>query len=118
MDECLHVFTVLSLPIFVLLQRTLLCSTKSVQRSNIEKLAHIFVKDARQQVLKIHISAYIHVFIERTAFESLGLRNINEEYFSKRRLHPVGHGSSSPYVMWCPLQQYKEVTSNAAVGKS
>ena len=51
-----------------------------------------------QQVLKIHISAYIHVFIERTAFESLGLQNINDEYFSKVRLHPVGHGSSSPYV--------------------
>ena len=51
-----------------------------------------------QQVLKIHISAYIHVFIERTAFESLSLQNINEEYFSKRRLHPVEHGYSSPYV--------------------
>ena len=29
----------------------------------------------------------------------------------------VGHGSSSPYVTQCPLQQYKEVTSSEAVGK-
>ena len=42
---------------------------------------------------------------------------INEQYFSKRRLDPVGLGSSSPYVMQCPLQQYKEVTSSEAVGK-
>ena len=57
------------------------------------------------------------MFIERTTFESLSLQNINEEYFSKRRLHPVGRGSSSPYVMQCPLQQYKKVTSSEAVGK-
>ena len=29
-----------------------------------------YFREQFQQVLKIHISAYIHVFIERTAFES------------------------------------------------
>ena len=76
------------------------------------------MKDARFKTVSTGVeNSYIHVFIKRAAFESLGLQNINEEYFSKLRLHPVGHGSSSPYVTYCPLQQYKEVTSSEAVGK-
>ena len=56
----------LQMPLHVTL--TLLCSAKTVQRS----IKQYFRERCKQfhQVLKIHITAYVHVFIERTAFES------------------------------------------------